>query len=227
MLVACQPVDPASSGTELRAKFAAFLGCPAMRQLIGALTDIEPGMSWKNLAGNGPRTLEAALTAGENPLEGIPAASALLLPPTPGEALYGRNGRAATLILYVEPRTAEGQVPPASDLTAWYKRFRLALAVPQAFADFLAKDLGLATSDDPRAQLGIWLQSNQALTTIIDTEGLRTLPGSWPSNQFIGWAFTASDGGPAEETARSLVIQLCEYALHLDAYEEALAKINI
>jgi hypothetical protein len=56
---------------------------------------------------------------------------------------------------------------------------------------------------------------------MVDTEALRTLPGSWPSNQFIGWAVTAPDGGQAEKTARALVIQLCEYTLHLDAYEQA------
>ena len=61
---------------------------------------------------------------------------------------------------------------------------------------------------------------------MVDTKGLRILPGSWPQNQFIGWALAAQDGGPATETARDLVIQLCEYTLHLDAYEQALAKIN-
>ncbi len=226
MLVASQPTGPMPTGTELRAKFAAFLGCPAMNQFLAALTDVGPGMSWKNLAGNGPRTLEAALTAADNPLDEIPAASALFLPPTPGESLYGRNDRAATLILYIEPRTADGKVPPAADLAAWHERFRRALQLPQAFADFLATDLGLATSNDPPAQLGIWLQSTQPLTTMVDTEGLRTLPGSWPQNQFIGWALTAADGGPAEQAARDLVIQLCEYTLHLDSYEQALAKIS-
>jgi hypothetical protein len=58
------------------------------RTLVAELTDIEPGMSWKNLAGRGPRTLEAALTAGQNALEGVPAASALFLPPMACEELY-------------------------------------------------------------------------------------------------------------------------------------------
>ena len=227
MLVASQPLGLATSGTELRAKFAAFLGCPAVYHLIAALTDVEPDMSWKNLAGNGLRMLEAALTANDNPLDSVPTASALFLPPTPEESLYGRNGRAATLILYIEPCTADGQVPPASDLAAWCNRFRLALDVPQAFADFLAKDLELTTSDDPPAQLGIWLQSNQAMTTMINTDGLRTLPGSWPSNEFIGWALSAPDGDRASLTARDLVTQLCEYTLHLDAYEEALPQWKV
>jgi hypothetical protein len=83
--------------------------------------------------------------------------SAFFLPPTANESLYGRNERAATLMLYVEPRTADGHVPPASDLPTWSRRFTIALAAPRAFADFLSGDLGLATSN-PAAQCGIRLQ---------------------------------------------------------------------
>jgi len=185
MLVACQPIDPGSSGTELRAKFLAFLNSPTVRTLVEGLTTVDPGMSWKSLAGHGPRTLEAALTANENPTEDVPVASALFLPPTAGETLYMRNGRTATLILYVEPRTADGQVPAASDLLTWSRRFGLALAVPGAFAEFLDSNLQLATSNDPPAQLGIWLQSYQPLTVMVDIDGLHMLPGSSPSNQFL------------------------------------------
>ena len=226
MLVACQPIDPTASGTGLRARFAAFLETEPVRNLIAALTDVTPGMSWKSLAGNGPRTLGAALTAGENALDGVPVAPALLLPPVAGESLYGRNGQSATLILYVEPRTAKGQVPPASGLSAWYERFALALAVPGAFAEFLARDLGLGTSDDPRAQLGVWLQSYQPLTTMIDTRELTALPGSSPSNWYSGWAFASPDGRPGKETAGDLLSQLCEYTLHLDDFERTLAEIS-
>jgi hypothetical protein len=224
MLVACQPIDPASSGTELRARFLTFLNSPAVRDLVDALTDVEPGTSWKSLAGHGPRTLEAALTVSENPMNGVPTASALFLPPTAGEALYGRNGRSATLILYVEPRTADGQVPPASDLITWARRFSLALAAPRAFADFLDGDLEVATSNEPSAQLGVWLQSYQPLTVMVNIDGLRMLPGSSPSNQFIGWTFADPDGKPAADASRDLIVQLCEYTLHLDDFESALTK---
>ena len=226
MLVACDPLEAAARGTELRAKFAAFLETEAVRKLIGSLTYVDPGMSWKSLAGNGPMTLEAALTAAEDVLEGVPVASALLLPPVAGLSLYGRNGRAATLLLYIEPRTADGHVPPASGLVTWYERFGLALAMPGAFAGFLANDLGLGTSDDPPAQLGVWLKSYHPLTAMIDTDGLRTLPGSSPSNQFIGWAFAAPDGSLGKKTARDLLSHLCEYTLHLDSFEEKLDEIS-
>ena len=226
MLVACGPVDPSAGGSELRAKFLSFLNSPAVCQLIGSLTFVAPGASWKNLAGHGPRTLEAALTAGGNPLDGVPLASALFLPPTAGESLYGRDGRLATLLLYVEPRTANGLVPPASDLAAWHRRFSLALAVPGAFAGFLAEDLRLGAFGDPPAQFGVWLQSHQPLTIMVDVDGLRILPGSTPSNQFIGCAFAAEDGNLIPDAARDLLTELCEYTLHLDAFEGTLAAIH-
>ena len=227
MLVACQPMDPASSGTELRARFLAFLNSSAVRSLVAALTDVQQCMSWKSLAGHGPRTLEAALAAAANPLEGVPVASALFLPPTAGESLYGRDGRAATLILYLEPRAADGQVPPASDLATWSRRFTLALAVPRAFADFLVDDLGMATSNEPPAQLGVWLESYQPLTVMVDIDGLQMLPGSSPSNQFIGWTLADPGGKPATGAARDLIVQLCEYGLHLDDFEGALPEESL
>jgi hypothetical protein len=140
----------------------------------------------------------------------VPAASALFLPPTAGESLYGRDGRAATLVLYVEPRTADGQVPPPSDLHTWCQRFSLALATPRAFADFLDRDVGLATSNEPPAQLGVWLQSYQPLTVMVDIDGLQMLPGSSPSNQFIGWTFADPYGQSAAGAARDLIVLLCE-----------------
>ena len=226
LLVACRPVDPSSGGSELRARFLSLLNSSAVRQLIGSLTFVPSGASWKNMAGHGPRTLEAALTVGDNPLDGVPVASALFLPPTAGEWLYGRDGRSATLVLYVEPRTAEGQVPSAADLAAWHQRFSLALAVPGVFADFLADDLGLGASGDPAAQFGVWLQSLQPLTVMVDAQGLRILPGSTPSNQFIGWAFAAEDGKPISDTARDLLTELCEYTMHFDAFEQTLAAFK-
>jgi hypothetical protein len=105
-------------------------------------------------------------------MEGVPVASALFLPPTAGEAPYGRDGRrSATLILYVEPRTADGQVPSAGDLATWYRRLSLAMALTGAFADFLDKELGLGTFDEPPAQFGVWLQSSQPLTVMVDVNG--------------------------------------------------------
>jgi hypothetical protein len=84
----------------------------------------------------------------------------------------------------------------------------------------------LGAYGDPPAQFGIWLQSYQPLTIMVDPQGLRTLPGSTPSNQFIGWAFAAEDGNSIADTARDLLTQLCEYTMHFDAFEQTLATFR-
>ncbi len=61
---------------------------------------------------------------------------------------------------------------------------------------------------------------------MVDTQGLRTLPGSSPSNQFIGWAYADPDANSIACTGRDLLTQLCEYELHLDAFEQTLDAIN-
>lgn len=223
VLVGCQQIDTSSSGSSLRAKFVGFLNSATMRELIGSLTHVAPEAVWTSLAGHGALTLEAALTTGSDPTEGVPVASALFLPPT-GEALYGRVKRTATLVLYIEPRTSEGEVPPAAELGTWHRNITLALATPGAFADFLSTSLGLGTFGDPRAQFGIWLESHQPLTAMVDTKNLCTLPGSSLSNQFTSYAYADPNGRSAAGVARELMVQMCEYSLHLDDFESTLPE---
>lgn len=44
------------------------------------------------------------------------------------------------------------------------------------------------------------------------------------SNQFTGWAYADSDGKSASDAARELLVQMCEYSLHLDDFESALPE---
>jgi hypothetical protein len=122
----------------------------------------------------------------------------------------------------VEPETVDGQVPSASNLATWSRRFSQALALPGAFVDFLNGELGATTSNDPPAQCGGWLQSRHQPLTVVDIEDLWLLPGRSPSNQFIGWTVATPDGKPAATVSRELIVQLCEYELHLDDFERAL-----
>jgi hypothetical protein len=224
MLVGCQQIDLGISGTSLRSKFIGFLGSPAVTTFVQSLTNVDPGATWKSMAGNGSRALEAALTISADPLAEVPVALALFVPPRGNESHYGSDGRSATLVLYVEPQTADGQTPSASSLTTWSRRFSQALTVPGAFVDFLNGDLGATTTNDPPVQCGVWLQSQyQPLTVMVDIEGLRVLPGRSPSNQFTGWTMAAPGGKPAIEVSRDLIVQLCEYELHLDDFERAVS----
>jgi hypothetical protein len=160
------------------------------------------------------------LTVCEDPLAEVPLALALFIPAVGDVPPYGRDGQSATLLLYVEPRTVDGQVPSAKNLATWSRRFSQALALPGAFVDFLNGELGATTSNDPPAQCGVWLQSgHQPLTVMVEIEGLRLLPGRSPSSQFIGWTVATPDGKPAATVSRELIVQLCEYELHLDDFE--------
>jgi hypothetical protein len=223
VLVGCQQIDTTSSGSALRAKFVGFLNSPAMRELIGSLTHVAPEAAWTSLAGHGVRTLEAALTVGSNPMEGVPVASALFLPPT-GEALYGRPERTATLVLYIEPRTAEGEVPPAAELATWHRNITLALAAPGAFADFLSKSLGLGTFRRPPRAVRHLVGKPPA----VDGHGRHRRPahaaGLLPIEPVHGLGLRRPDGTSASEVARELLVQMCEYSLHLDDFESALPE---
>jgi hypothetical protein len=57
---------------------------------------------------------------------------------------------------------------------------------------------------------------------MVGIEGLRLLPGRSPSSQFIGWTVATPDGKPAATVSRELIVQLCEYELHLDDFETTL-----
>jgi hypothetical protein len=128
ILVACGPIGPSSSGSELRAKFVAFLNSRSVREFVKALTHVAPNASWKNLAGHGPRTLEAALTAGDDPMEAVPIASALFLQLTAGEALYGPRPVGRWIVegtpskILVQPVWRLAPVAPAADGHGRYRR---------------------------------------------------------------------------------------------------------
>jgi hypothetical protein len=80
----------------------------------------------------------------------------------------------------------------------------------------LDQELWSPVADEPPTQLGVWLESYQPLTVMVDITGLRVLPESSPSTQFIGWLVADPDGRPPDGAARDLIVQLCEYSLHLD-----------
>jgi hypothetical protein len=62
---------------------------------------------------------------------------------------------------------------------------------------------------------------------LVDVEGLQVLPGSSPSNQFIGWTFADPNGKPAAGAVRDVVVQSCGYTLHLDDFERVLVERDL
>ena len=216
-LVACDPLGPAPTTSELRSRFAAFLASPQPLGFVSELSHIDSDARWTSLAGNGRLLLEAALMTEDH--EQAPVASAMLLLPEPGRPRFGSDPRYAEFVLHIEPRTPDRTPVPPASLLHWRDRFAQTLALPAALATFLTSTQDLATTAEPPAQLGIWLQAPRSLNHLVDTRGLKTLPGSALINGFISYAIADLHGKPAAEAATDILSQLCDFTLHLDGWE--------
>ena len=155
-----------------------------------------------------------------------PVAWARLLLPEKLTRRYGRDFRCAYLVLYAEPRSADGTPAPAASLVSWYQRLSEALKLPAALTAFLVGDLGLSTADDPAAEVGLWLKAPHALTELVVVDAFDTVPGSPQSNWFMGFAVASPDGEQVSGTALAWLRQMCDSSLHLDDYESALDSLR-
>jgi len=224
MLIACSPLGPKPATSGLRSSFLSFLQWAPIMEFIAALSHVDNGVAWAPWGGHGRIMFEAALTdSGE---ADAPVASALLLLPESGKSRYGRDSRFAELVLHVEPRGQEGAQASPVNLAAWHDRFARALKLPAALGRFLSDELGLAISDDPPAQVGVWLTAPRAMSELVDTEQLQPVRGTAALSQFIGWALADPNGDVAEAAAVDWLTEMCDNTLHLDGYEPKLARMR-
>jgi hypothetical protein len=220
--VACEPISQDASSSAIGTSLVKFLSRDPAAGLTLSLTDAGDH-SWVRLAGHGALRLEAIL--GDPDDSDAPVASAMLLPPVTGMQMYGRADGIACLWLHIEPRRPEGALAPPASLPTWHERLQRAVSLGAGFAEFLALDLGLTTSDDPDARVGVMLNAVQSMAELVDIGSLRTLPGATPSSQFLGYAIADPTGKSVPSVARSMLGQLCEYTLNLDNFETVLASL--
>ncbi len=223
-LVASDPLGPAPTTSELRSRFVTFLASPQLLGIVSEYSHIESQARWTGLAGNGRLLLEAALIPQDQAQNQTPVASAMLLLPEPGRTRFGSDARYAEFVLHIEPRTQDNTPVPPAGLAQWRDRFTQALAIPGALAQFLTSNLALATTAEPRAQLGIWLNAPRSLSELVDTGTLKPLPGSALVNAFTSYAIADPGGKPATTTAVDILAQLCDFTLHLDSWESAITE---
>lgn len=224
-VVASAPLGSTPSTSELRSRFMDFLGASPVGGLVTELSQTPKGQRWQPLAGRGRINLQAEMIGSSQTESAV--ATAFLLLPDPALTSYGRDPRYAQLVVEIELRGAGGHPIPAMTLPALHDRFTRALAVPGALADFLAQGLGLATSDDPPAQVGVVLRTPRAMAEVVDWGDLTPLPGSQQSNMFMGWAIADPGGQSAAVTAVELLRNMCDYTLNLDQYEPALEALGV
>jgi hypothetical protein len=221
--VACEPLSQDAGSSRIGSRFVQFLSRDRVAALTSSLTYVADDVSWSRQAGHGVIRLEATL--GDTGEAGKPVASAMLLPPVDGIHLQGRPDSVACLWLHFEPRAQDGTTARPADLAAWHGRLQLAISLATGFSEFLAGDLGLVTHDDPAARVGVLLKAASSMGELVDTGSLRPLPGATPSQQFLGYAIADRTGKPASDIARTTLAQLCEYTLHLDDFEPAVAAL--
>ena len=219
-LVACDPLGATPGSTELRQQFLRFLNRQLFMDPISGLTDTGTDKSWRPMAGLGRWMLEAFL-GGDDPNE-APVVSAKLMLPEAGMTHSGSDPKCAELLVLIEPQAMGGKPALPAGLAAWQSRFAQALALPTALARFLEHDLSLATWGDPAAKFGVLVDTPGPLTELVDMGDCEPLPGAQVSNQFIGWAVADSAGASSMGTARTLMMELCDHALHLDGFEPLL-----
>jgi hypothetical protein len=212
--VAAAPVGRSLGASELRGRLVGFLSRGVVRDLVGSIAQ-PPSTSWIGQAGNGVFRVEAVLP-GED--ASLPAASAMLMPPSDGD--YGRPDGVACFWLHLTP------AGPRAGFRDWYARFADAVALGPAFESFLWNDLGLRTLDDPSARVCVYLSAPRSIADdLVDPESLTVLPGGYPSGQFLGYALADRAGEGVHDVARDLLMQLCDYTLHLDGAERVIRAL--
>ena len=220
-LVACDPLGPAPT-TSLRSRFGGFLASPPLLGVVSEFSHIDSDARWTSLAGNGRLMLEAALMTDDQ--DEAPVASAMLLLPEAGRSRLGSDPRYAEFVLHIEPRTQDRTPVPPAGLAQWRDRFAQALELPGALAQFLTSDLGLATTAEPPAQQGMWLNAPHAMSELVDAGDLKPLPGSALVNGFTSYSIADPEGKPVTAAALDILSQMCDFTLHLDGWESAIVR---
>ena len=216
------PVSPTASASAMRTRFIEFLQASPIMATVTGITCPSRDASWHRQAGNGPATLEAALTSAEAAAEQAPVAAAKLLLPETGHQRYGGDPERAVLILHIEPRNRDGLPASPAKLATWYKLVLCSLAATRLLASFLTAELGLNASVTPSAQAGLWLKANGSLTELIDAGELQRLAGGACSSEISLYAIADASGKAARDVAVDLLSYVCEYGLRLDEYEPVL-----
>ena len=224
MLVACDPLGPAPATSDIRASFLGFLGRQPISGFLSTITAVPDGFTW-TAWGDQPRRVFGAVLNGTDQ-HATPIAWARLLLPEDGVSHTMHDPRCAELVLHAYPRAPGGDPAPAANLAAWHDRLTQALALPGALAHFLTDDLGLATTREPPAQIGVSLDTPHSMTELVDPQGIATLAGTSAPTWFLGWAVADPNGHAASGLTLTWLTQMCDSTLHLNGYEPVLRALT-
>lgn len=228
--VACDVLDSDELTADyLRSQMRSILDQSAVLGLIANFTSFPANAQWRSQPGRGRFSLEADLMSPLAP--DAPAASALLLMPEAGLSGLGRNLDGAELYIHINllmTMNADGTGSPESgSLADWYRRFAIALRVPEILAQFL-ESIGLPIRDEPNAKFALQIQGRTAnqlgIEEVVDFGNLEALTPRKYSAQFDGWAVADTAGKPANSLAKRFLSDLCE-SVGRTGYDGLLARL--
>ena len=226
IMVACAPLGDEPTTSDLRDEFLNLLGRPPIWDLINRLTYVGTDLSWRSYASNGRINNGAVLTSDEK-REDAPIVSALMNLSDGGARRWGQDPRCAEIMVIIEPRDEAGKPAVPGSLKEWHERLVLALEMAGAFAQFLSRDVGVQTYDDPPTQLGVSLEAGQSVGELIDAGEFTPVAGSPTSRSFVSYVIAERGGKPADRVALDMLRGWCDHALHIHGYEAELAKLRI
>ena len=223
IVVPCEPLGSEPTTSDIRASFLTFLHSQPVRDVLEGLTAFNPDAVWTARDGHGRFNFGAVL---DGDTDTAPVAWARLLLPQAEPLSYAYEPRSAVFILHVYLRTHAGRPASAANLASWHDRLTRALGIPSALTAYLTQGLGLATPGGQPAQAGVYLDAPHSITELVDTEGLKSLPGSSSTSWFMGWAISDPNGQEAPVLAREWLAQMCDNTLYVDAYEPVLEALT-
>jgi hypothetical protein len=224
VLVASDPLGERPAADQLRRTYLELLAASPINDLVTRLTHVGPGLSWQSYAGNQRMTLGAVLAADANDDKTPPVATAFLLLNDGSGKRHGQDQRYAEISILIEAQDDNGHPRPPDGVDEWHARLVTALKVPAAFVSFMETQLGVRTHSSPTALLGLALEAHPNLTALLDTAGLRRLPGSTSASTFYHYVF-ADTAGTEPARVASDVLRVWYEAVRVEGVETELGRL--
>ena len=110
-------------------------------------------------------------------------------------------------------------------LMRWHEPFTYALGIPDAFAIFV-QELGISITRNPKASVGVQVRTSKKITEVVNIDGYERIPNAQTAKSFDAYAVSVRGGSSATEMAAEWIGLMCDYALHVDGYESAVAALT-
>jgi hypothetical protein len=224
VLVPCEPLAGEPSTSALKDAFLAFLGNSVVRSVVSPIVGPIDARVWAGYAGNGRRLSEAILAASGEDVAEAPCAAALLLLEQSGEHFQLKRG-GAELVLRIQMAGIESKLP--ASLEWWHRWLLNLLELPDAFQEFLARELHLATHEDPAASVGFRLESQSGLDQLFDVRSYPVLPGRRSHRQWLGYFNAMANGQLSAKAAADALTAVCDYGIGVQDYEVELDRLTL